>query len=415
MKKIFTEQFSRFFKPLLRIKGHVLFIVALVMIIFFETLFVLGLPREDESLIRTYAQQVIRDCAASKYRPTCYEYSIPKLMEYISMEDAFKVASVVQNQDPSFGYCHVLGHKLSATETSKDPDKWDEVIHRCPRGVCSNGCLHGAAQERFRGEVLNDEQLIIAENELMGVCNKTKSWIPTGLEEAECFHGLGHLTMYITGADLLKSMNICEKISINDEGNKFTALCYEGAFMQLFQPLDNDDKALVEGKGPADKEHLESFCRGFGSSERAEACWREGFAVHRTEVNTPKGAMAYCNNSIVKNKDHCFLMLYYAKAQSSNYDHLELSSFCDGLIPDIKPDCYGNMSNAMIHGGDRMIANAVAFCDYAKEPITKDGCLNLIVKFATYNIAPDTEAFDRLCSLMAEPYKAACYKKRIFQ
>src|SRR6185436_3393431 len=213
------------------------------------------------------------------YKPACFDKEIPQLMRSISMEDAFQVASVVQNSEPSYGYCHVLGHELSARETAKNPNDWKDVIHRCPQGICSNGCLHGAAQERFRGEVLNADELVKAQQELIGVCDKTATWNPTGLEAAECFHGLGHLSMYITGGELMRSVNICDTIAIGSDGKPYNTLCYEGAFMQLFQPLDEEDRVLVKDKGPATKDQLAQFCKQFGPNDKVEACWREGFTM----------------------------------------------------------------------------------------------------------------------------------------
>ena len=152
--------------------------------------------------LEKYADQVMEECDDSSYVIGCYDQEIPKLMEYISMEEAFEVAKIIQEQDFRYGYCHVLGHNLSAVETSKDVSKWKEVINRCPRGICSNGCLHGAAQERFRDNVLSQEQLDELKRELIGVCDDTDEHKLTGLERAECYHGLGHLTMYVTGADM---------------------------------------------------------------------------------------------------------------------------------------------------------------------------------------------------------------------
>ena len=100
------------------------------------------------------AETIIATCAQESYAPSCYDKEIPKLMdEGYSMEQAFAVTQVAR-KDPSYQYCHVLGHYLAAKETQKDPENWKDVIARIPLGMCSNGAIHGAFQERFRAESL---------------------------------------------------------------------------------------------------------------------------------------------------------------------------------------------------------------------------------------------------------------------
>ncbi len=92
-------------------------------------------PRKIETApkifeLKAFAGQVAEKCSREKYKQGCYETEVPKLMDAISMEQAFEVVRLIQEKDPSYGYCHVLGHKLSARETAKDPSKRKEYITR---------------------------------------------------------------------------------------------------------------------------------------------------------------------------------------------------------------------------------------------------------------------------------------------
>jgi hypothetical protein len=161
-----------------------------------------------------YAEKVIAACAKENYPPSCYDNEIPKLMDRgLSMEETFEVTSIIQGKVNNYFYCHVLGHRLSEKETAKDPLKWTEVVARCPTGMCSNGCLHGAAQERFRNDVLTPEQVQSLLPELTQVCEEGYGRAFTGLEQASCYHSLGHLSMYITGADADASVAVCDDIA----------------------------------------------------------------------------------------------------------------------------------------------------------------------------------------------------------
>src|SRR3989344_9661052 len=123
MKHILVKIKKIFFKDLVKNKSLILFILLLVFIIFeifilfkinFTNVFFGNWFSLNNSTFTKYADKIIKECADSTYRPGCYDKQIPKLMDYISMEDAFEVTAIVQNKDSSYPYCHVLAHELSA-------------------------------------------------------------------------------------------------------------------------------------------------------------------------------------------------------------------------------------------------------------------------------------------------------------
>ncbi len=57
---------------------------------------------KTSSNLQKYAQDVLAKCSKEKYRPGCYDKEIPKLMDYISMEDAFRVTRIVQDEDKNY-------------------------------------------------------------------------------------------------------------------------------------------------------------------------------------------------------------------------------------------------------------------------------------------------------------------------
>src|SRR3989344_390696 len=60
----------------------------------------------DASLAQM-ARDVVAKCAGQSYKPACYDEEVPKLMNQSSMRQAFDVTRMVQEEDPSFTYCHV--------------------------------------------------------------------------------------------------------------------------------------------------------------------------------------------------------------------------------------------------------------------------------------------------------------------
>ena len=132
----------------------IIFLLIIVIALGFLNFFVYKLGNISGNIsansLDKYATGIVKKCSSASYKPTCYEKEVPMLMDSISMEEAFQVTRIIQDLDKSYQYCHVLGHELSARETAKDPGKWKDIIPRCPSGLCSNGCIHGAFQERFR-------------------------------------------------------------------------------------------------------------------------------------------------------------------------------------------------------------------------------------------------------------------------
>ena len=94
-------------------KGRVVFIFILSAIVLLELYFLIFLRQKvligniaSETDLQKYARQVQDKCKGSNYKASCYDREIPKLMDYISMEDAFNVTKIIQKTDVQYKYCH---------------------------------------------------------------------------------------------------------------------------------------------------------------------------------------------------------------------------------------------------------------------------------------------------------------------
>jgi hypothetical protein len=359
------------------------------------------------SALDTYATEIIETCAKDSYPPRCYDIEIPKLMDRgLTLEEAFDVTRLVQNRVGNYFYCHVLGHNISAKETAKDPSKWTEVIGRCPTGMCSNGCLHGAAQERFRSESLTDDQIEEITPEIAAICENGRNF--TGLEQASCYHSLGHLTMYLTAADIDKSTAICNVIAKKGEKD-YTQTCYEGAYMQIFQPLEPEDFALVEDIAPKTTTEAEAFCDSYEGEYRA-ACHRESWPLYRESLVEPEGLTRFC--SLVPNplsEQRCYNAMFYVLAAQFNFDD-RMVPLCEGL-PEKKrmAQCFANFSSRMVETDYRLTPRAIELCKTADEHGVGERCYDELLFYSTFNFHKDTDSFNQLCNALPEPWKSKCF------
>ena len=364
----------------------------------------------NSTSLEAYADRVIEECGDAGYRPSCYEKEIPELMDKISLEDAFKVTAIVQDKDVSYQYCHVLGHEISAREVRKNPEDWKDVVARCPSGMCSNGCLHGGFQEKFRVEYLPPEEIPKIKSDLIDLCEKRENWNPTGLEQASCYHALGHLTMYVVNADIPKAIELCEESALKPDGRDLRQLCFDGVFMQIFQPLEPEDFALIEGKQPT-KEGLPSFCGKYDGKRKA-SCLSESWPLFFNELKEPAGTVSFCGMTEESERTRCYSVLFYVLTAQFNFDSEKIKNYCLGLPAEIRGQCFANAASRMIETDYRNVEKSVSLCSFAEQVNEGSKCFNELLFYSTYNFHTDSEAFLRLCNGLPDPWKETCLKQQ---
>jgi hypothetical protein len=353
-----------------------------------------------------YAARIIKKCATQKQGNTCYDKEIPKLSGVLSMEDVFKVTALIQENDTSYTYCHVLGHRLATLETKKDVSRWKEVVGRCPVGVCSNGCVHGAFQERYRSDVLEGEEYEKAKNELKDICEVRDSFNPSGLEQGSCYHALGHLLMYISGADIIKSVASCDEVGLKSDGRDFRGLCYDGAFMQIFQPLEPEDIALVY-RIKQTKETARDFCSQF-DGEKKTSCFTESWPLFFEEIITPRGLLNFCSNTGSEGFEACMQDILYVLPIQFRFEEAAVRDFCLGLPSIYRGRCFSLFAVRLMEIDYGNIKRAVDFCQSSASYDKEGVCFSELVKNADFIFSPDSEEFKELCSRLPAPWQEEC-------
>ncbi len=356
---------------------------------------------------RAYAEDIYARCVGESYVPACYDREVPRLMdEGLSMEEAFEVARALQSIDVEYRYCHVLGHNLSAKETAKDPSRWKDVVARSPSGVCSNGAIHGAFQERFRSESLPEGNYDTFKEELRGACDARGSWSPTGLEQGSCIHALGHLSMYVTAADIRASLSLCDEIAYPRNGYDMRQLCYDGAFMQIFQPLEPDDFALIEGKEQT-KTTVLTFCASFEAPYRV-SCVSESAAFFREEMRKdPDALLGHC--ALLpegQERSRCKNALVHYIVPQLNLDVDRVVSYCQEFPEKERSICFANAAARFIEVDWNNSSEALSVCERAGS--AAESCYEELVHMASYNFHMGSKEFEALCVGLPSPWRERC-------
>ena len=401
-------------------KIKAVFVCLLFCLVFLELYFLIFLRQKvligniaTQSELRKYAQQVQDKCKGSHYKVSCYDREIPKLMDYISMEDAFNVTKIIQKTDNQYKYCHVLGHKLSGREVQKDLSKWKEVITRCPATMCNNGCLHGPLLTKFNNETFTNDQIAKIMPDLESICEPREGWSPSNLEISVCYHGLGHLNMYITGANVQRSVDLCYEESIKKDGRNYQQTCIQGIFMQIYKPLEPEDVALIKNVRQT-KKTVEKFCSQF-IGDAYSACHNESWPLFRKEIEQPDGLTKFCtysNDEMEQRK--CFsntlgyLTTFYVIDSISLQ---KLANFCMGLRPQNRSKCFGDAAIRMVQIDPSYKFKALEICKSAKA--LSDSCYQALAYYAQTLFKDGSKEFVAYCNLLPEPYQKQCLNKEI--
>lgn len=354
------------------------------------------------------ANRIVADCAGSPDTSACYDIEIPRLMNNgYTMEQAFQVAADIQSKTDGYFFCHVLGHELAGKETAKDPSKWTEVIARCPTNMCSYGCLHGAAAVRFRSESLPPEQVIAAIPQIATIC---EAGLPnaTELERASCYHALGHLSMYMSDANVPTSLKVCDTVVSMNKRTDWKQICDGGVFMQIFQPLEPDDVALVSKIAPKTPADAESYCKTF-AAPISDYCHNETWPLYIQALKTPGGVGEFCARmSDSQQENICYNNILYILVGQFDYKAEPLKTICDAVPAAHRGQCFGNVASPFEQLDPRLMPQAVSICKAAEAEGVGERCYKELLFFSVYSYPMGSDNFEKVCNALPEPWKTKC-------
>jgi hypothetical protein len=358
------------------------------------------------SKTKRYADRIIEFCESKNNKSTCYDTEIPTLMESpanLSMEESFEIVNIIQNKT-NYQFCHVIGHKLASIETSKNPNDWKSIIARCPTRICSNGCLHGTFQEKFRQEHLSSQEIETIKPELLTICRQRPEWQPTNLMQGSCYHALGHLTMYITNADVSKALSLCSELAFSETNQDYRKICYDGVFMQIFQPLEPDDYELIKNVSP-NRSSVEDFCRQF-PNESFTSCWTESWPLFKEEVSNAKGATQFCSKLTGEGQVRCLNNIFYLSPIQLKFDIESILNYCNSFPQNLKEACFSQSGLRFIQSETGLIDNAIKFCRKSMQLDPPESCFKTIAANARHSFK--NSELESFCRKLPQHWHSIC-------
>ena len=213
--------------------------------------------------------------------------------------------------------------------------------------------------------------------------------------------------MYLTDANIDNSIGLCEEISIKEDGRNYSQLCFDGVFMQIFQPLEPEDFALVKDKQPS-KNELEDFCSKFDGAKKG-SCLSESWPLYREELlNDPSELVKFCSRSETTQQDRCYLGLFYVLTAQFNFDVEKIQNYCQRLPEERSSQCFANSASRLIETDYSNINKSVSLCSNTHSEEAEKVCFEELLQYSTYNFHAGSEQFYKLCNSLPEPWKARC-------
>ncbi len=382
-------------KPVFTVSGFLIIAACAFALIFFA----------DVRSAHSEAQRIVEICSGESAHAECYEREVPRLLPDYSLTQAFDVIRQIRLIDPAYQFCHVLAHKLGERVVAEDPDKWIDAIPLNPTdGLCSNGYIHGVLGGRFRAEVLEPAALRKLIPDFTRACASRKEWRSSELDRAICSHGMGHLYMFITDADIPLSLSLCE----DTMPEQLRRVCREGVYMQIYQPLEPDDYLLIERMPiKPTKETLRSFCARYTKDEYEGACLREGWPFFREELKTGEGITKFCSGQPNDREEiACFESTLALSGRFNLGNQAKALSLCNEVADKWKAMCYSSAARAILEEDRAEGKKAVAFCKSAAND-QQDECLGQLADTASFVFGNSSEQ-KRFCSLLPVQLKERC-------
>lgn len=358
------------------------------------------------------AAAIVARCVGADYRPTCYESEVPQLLNKgFSFEEAFSVAIAIQLLDRSAEYCHNIGHRLGATEVAKDPALWKEVARRAPLGKCLNGGMHGAFQERFKEESLTSEQLPAFVAEMKGFCNPHVDFPSSAIDLAMCAHGLGHLFVFVADGEVGEALPLCTAIEFESSpdvsSSSLEMSCYDGLFMQLFEPHEPEDHALIAGKEQT-ASTVEAFCNSFTGLAKS-ACMARSVSLFAKEYPGSFKGLDCAELDDVRQKNACRSTQLRLFARDTFLDVEAADVYCALEEPGRRGWCYAAAGSYAFMAGYDYDA-PFAFCGHAGSDEVVGQCYRTLAEIIPFMFRTNQRERESLCRRLAEPYDEMCLR-----
>jgi hypothetical protein len=325
---------------------------------------------------------------------TCYKDAAKQFFDRYGLKETLTLLARTEDAPEVYARCHEVTHYLSRHEFER-VGSIPGVYAQCD-STCHGGCYHGAIEASL-SQVRDRTAEDALEEQFPRICGSPDDYAQP-LVYNECFHGLGHAAMFVTAADLPRSLRLCDTLASDDARER----CYSGVFMENSSSSTNLDhpSAYVRADDPYfpcnwveerykricyryqsshfslitrhDWDNIAALCAGVPEPYRVE-CFRTvgtnqvGFTRDmQTWKNTcermPGPYQAICVEGVVSSLTYRFVG-----------DVQRVEAFCTLVRSDLQRPCIAQLGTAL-HDWDPSPAAHRRWCAEFSSPIFRQWC-----------------------------------------
>ena len=357
------------------------------------------------------AEHIYSECSIAPYRPTCYERSVNNFLGQLQPLEAMDVIRHLRSLDDEYIYCHTAAHIVGEYAVGIDPDNWLDVVASGPSdNMCSFGFEHGAVLGKFNSEYLAGEAFDQAVSELAFACEDRANFFPSELQRAMCYHGIGHVLVHISGAQIESALAGCNTLARKPDGRDYTRVCYEGVFMQLFQPLEPEDYALINRlEMEPSPENIVAFCNKYAASpDMYGVCWREAWPLVLQGEWGMSELVQHCQ--LLSSEDeqyYCFNTGFTIHARHTLGNDAVSINFCSAAPKFYQGMCMTIAAMAYIEEDVQLFDAALTFCQSTDSESLRADCLSGLASVIEFMFR-DPVSHQVHCQKIPEQYRDGC-------
>lgn len=306
-------------------------------------------------------------CINVLYDRTTKEISIKQLLRELD-ESRSKVLFMEHE-------CHGMAHSIGRESYKRTKDIY-KALNQCDN-TCGQGCVHGVMEGALITDVPRDQLGHLSPSEIKGklstFCNEERLKDANFETTFLCYHGLGHIIMYIY-QDIPRALEICE--SFTSEKSRYA--CRTGIFMENSTGF-NAQKTFVGNQNdylyPCNetKDEYKSSCYAMNVPNMR----KKGLKFEQIPQECIKAGV---------HAPYCFSSLGMELAYQVKAGNMELARHvCEDLSGKNGPYCVLAIAGSSIGAGAYGVDRMYEFCSKLKQKDAQKLCHIMIFDISIHN------------------------------
>lgn len=315
---------------------------------------------------KSFIEKQMKACFADGGRNKCYQKAAGLFLRHFSIPQILATLTQTEGVREVFARCHEVTHYVGR-QAYRDT-RSVAFAYDMGREVCHGGFYHGVLEQYFKEKNFN---FIEASNqelaeEIRSVCGQEQAY-PKPRTYWECVHGLGHAMMFITEANLPRSLELCGALQdvARQEG------CYGGAFMENSSSSTNFD--------------------------------------HPTAYLNPNDPNYPCPILAKPYQKVCYKYQSSYFAEVSKWDWAKTIALCFGVPGEYQVGCFQILGSNQV-GYSQDLKAAKQTCDLISISEAKQNCLRGVVDGLAGRYVGQENWLLQFCGMVEAEYQSFCYE-----